>query len=541
MSYVNALRLVKSLSSDSPKRSLTLATSFQSENINIYLQALYAKAETRLNVTNLPFNTLQQYILEKRFGESVILLLPWDILPGFDWRTGIVEPSLTLEEATLKIDQFMQLMPESQPLVYIDAPHPPFLSTVEEDAYLRRIMMQSVAAQGGVVVGEEVFDLANYLESGIAIRGKSASDVAEALWCQLEKKRTSERKKVLITDLDNTLWQGVVAEEPVEYSPKGKGFPFFIYQTFLKRLKQSGILLAAVSKNDLDVALKPFDDGGMVLCQEDFVAIVASYEAKSGQIKMLADNLNLGLDSFVFVDDNPVELEEVSRAIDGIEVLRFPPDHSAMSYFFRTLHQLFQTTELTEEDKRRTEMYRASMKSISSVESSGADITSFYQSLDMKLTIYNRSLSDNQRAIQLINKTNQFNLNGLRVSEGEFKTLVSEGCQVYSAGLSDCNGDHGEIMVCIVSPHNEILYWVQSCRVLKRTVEFAFLRWLIGYVNTDKEFDFKVKKTKRNSPLMSSLKEIGIGEDISQLKSAELLAKLEGRGAAIEVSFKGMK
>src|SRR5262249_7748607 len=154
-------------------------------------------------------------------------------------------------------------------------------------------------------------------------------------------------------------------------------------------------------------------------------------------IREIARQLNLGLDAFVFVDDNPIELEEVSSALPDVRVIRFPSSDDRMPELFDALCQLFPRTVVTTEDADRTNMYRRRLDGMVPDTSEGADLTAFLRGLEMSLVINDRSRGDRARAVQLINKTNQFNLNGRRVTDEEVGAVLADGGRLYTASLSD--------------------------------------------------------------------------------------------------------
>jgi FkbH-like protein len=271
-------------------------------------------------------------------------------------------------------------------------------------------------------------------------------------------------------------------------------------------LRSEGALLAAVSRNDAEIAMLPFRAGGMPLGEEDFVAIVASYNAKSAQIAELASHLNLGLDSFVFVDDNPVELTEVSLALPDVRCVPFPRQADALAGFLSELSSLFGRREVTAEDRDRTKLYRRRLEGLTPSATSGADISQFLKDLDMTLTLHDRSHGDRTRAVQLINKTNQFNLNGRRVTESEVADVVDAGGRLYSASLSDRSGSHGEILACLVSADGVVTAFAMSCRVFQRRVEHAFLAWLASQPHPLAAIDWA--PTPRNEPFAQFLREL---------------------------------
>ena len=392
-------------------------------------------------------------------------------------------------------------------MLYLSAPLPPVFLNPSAIALLRLGLLELAVSVGAMLLDPKCFALGSYLASGVPVGGAGMSEVAEAVIaysiCQAES-----RSKVLITDLDNVMWSGVIAEDGmggILCGPEGKGYRHFIYQSFLAKLKASGVLLAAVSRNDLSVALAPIETGQILLSKNDFVEILASYEPKSIHIRGLASRLNLGLDSFVFVDDNPIELAEVAATLPAVRCFQFPQHDSALPELLHGLSALFARQTVTEEDRLRTEMYRRrlALSTVVSSKENGADLFDFLTGLQMKLTINDRQITDSSRAIQLINKTNQFNLNGHRVTEEEVMSVLRQGGHLYTVKLDDRTGSHGEILACLVDAQGRILVLVLSCRVFQRKVEHAFLVWLRRSLGDCLTMSFVA--TERNTPVRDFL------------------------------------
>jgi FkbH-like protein len=292
-------------------------------------------------------------------------------------------------------------------------------------------------------------------------------------------------KKVLVLDLDNTLWGGVVAEDGLEgielgdTSPRGEAFKAF--QTYLLSLKPRGVLLAVCSKNDHARAAEVFEKHPeMVLRMEDLVSFKANWEPKSDNIRQMAAELNLGLDSFVFVDDSPAEIEIVRQFAPEVTTILLGPDASGHAAQLQDC-RLFEPRNLTIEDAERTGQYRAEVKR-KELQSSAADMGSYLESLAMEAAISEFAPVDVPRLAQLINKSNQFNLTTRRRTEAELQALLAEPNYAgFSIRLKDRFVDHGLISIVIGSKRDgtmEIDTWLMSCRVLKRQVEAEALNEL---------------------------------------------------------------
>ena len=532
MNFLEARRLVSGFQGG-PPLSFLFALSGTAEPFVLYLQAAAARRGRAADVRFLPFNTLAQALRADADPTvtEVFLLLPWDFAPEADWRSGVPEAvdhealrSRAAETATL-----FARRPQAR-LLYLPAPLPPLFPDPARGAAFARSLESLAVGLGARLLPADAFALGGYLASGCPVGGTWIGKVAEAV-VEAASGAPPEPKKVLVTDLDNVLWSGLIAEEGPEgiaCEPSGPGYRHFIYQGLLRRLRREGTVLAAVSRNDPDVVLAPFRPAGgrMLLREEDFVAIIAGYHAKSAQIRELAERLNLGLDSFVFVDDNPVEVAEVSLALPDVRCVAFPQHDDGLAAFLDEVASLFPHREITAEDRERTALYRRRLEGFVANDLQGADLTRFLQDLKMTLTIHDRARGDRARAVQLINKTNQFNLNGRRLTDEQVRATLDAGGRLFGATLADRTGDHGEILACLVAPDGTIESLVMSCRVFQRRVEYAFLAWLVAQPNPPT--GFRWASTARNAPFQQFLSQVAgplNGAGVVRLEPATVAAR----------------
>ncbi len=286
-------------------------------------------------------------------------------------------------------------------------------------------------------------------------------------------------KKCIVVDLDNTLWGGVIGDEGVDgikVGPDGGaiGEAYSAFQIWLKAMSRRGIALAVCSKNDLDIAKEPFlKKSGMALDLDDFVVFKANWSNKADNLRAIAAELNIGLDSIVFIDDNPVERDLIRRELPQVAVPEMPNDPADFIEVI-CMGRWFETVALSKEDFLRVEAYRQNI-SRREEECLSADLDTFLSDLNMGAiwsAVDSRSL---QRAAQLINKTNQFQLTQSRYTEAEVKTkAASSAYWVGNFSLVDKFGDHGIISVVILRFENQSCFidtWVMSCRVFSRTME----------------------------------------------------------------------
>lgn len=508
MTFLEAKRLLRDLQGGRPMR-LRLCLSGTAEPLLLYARAAAAARGVALEIETLPFGTLRQHLLTAPDDVAEIALLcPWDLADALDWRTGGPAEPVKPDRLFLQAAQILGALrdrPRTR-VVYLPAPVPAVTTAPEQLANATIRLRAELAGQGAQLLDGDDFALTPYLASGFPIASNSIYRVAERL-VDVALQPAADTKKLLVTDLDNTLWRGLVAEDGLDalaFAPEGVGYRHHLYQVALQRLKASGVLLAAASRNDprdSEAALAP---GRMPIGRNDLVAVEAGYGAKSAMIRDLVARLNLGLEAVVFIDDNPVELAEVSAALPAVTTLAFPSAEDDLPAFLDRLAQLFRRDHVTGEDLSRTELYRR-MAATAPPPANNApgDVLGFLRSLDMRLTIRDASQGDRARAVQLINKTNQFNLNGRRYDDAEVAAMLAAGGRLFTAKLDDRAGSHGEILACLIGADGVIEALVLSCRVFQRRVEHAFLAWLLQQPGAPSLLRFAA--TERNEPLRQFL------------------------------------
>jgi FkbH-like protein len=293
-------------------------------------------------------------------------------------------------------------------------------------------------------------------------------------------------KKVLALDLDNTLWGGVVAEDGLEGIELGdtsaRGEAFKAFQKYILSLKQRGVLLAVCSKNELARAAEPFEKHPeMILKMADIVSFQANWAPKSDNLRAMAAELNLGLDSFVFVDDNPAEIEIVRQFAPEVTAILLGPDPSEYAGQLADC-RLFEPRSITIEDAERTGQYRSEGQR-KALKASVTDMGAYLESLQMEAVVSEFVPVDVPRLSQLINKSNQFNLTTRRRSEAEVIAVMNDpDCIGFSLRLKDRFGDHGLVSIVIGRRAGDVMEvdtWLMSCRVLKRQVEEEVLNELV--------------------------------------------------------------
>ena len=285
-------------------------------------------------------------------------------------------------------------------------------------------------------------------------------------------------KKCLVLDLDNTLWGGVIGDDGlsgIQIGELGTGHAFSDFQKWLKELKNRGILLTVCSKNNEDTAKEPFEKHPeMVLRLEDFSMFVANWEDKARNIRTIQQALNIGMDSMVFLDDNPFERELVRTMIPEITVPELPEDPALYLQYLRGL-DLFETASYSREDAGRTEQYREKAQR-AAFEAAFQSYDDYLEALQMRASAAAFDPFHYPRIAQLTQRSNQFNLRTVRYTEAEIEALAQDESRIgLYFTLKDKFGDHGLISVVVLEKQPEdtlfISEWLMSCRVLKRGME----------------------------------------------------------------------
>ena len=293
-----------------------------------------------------------------------------------------------------------------------------------------------------------------------------------------------KNKKGLVLDLDNTLWGGIVGDDGVDNIKIGKdtseGQVYYEFQNYIKELKQMGIILNINSKNDYENAISGLEHPDGVLKKDDFVVIKANWLPKSKNMLDIANELNLGVDSLVFVDDNPAERAIINQHIPSVKT----PEMKSPETYINTIDRagFFEVTNLSKDDLKKTQMYRDNMER-NKIMASFTNYDDYLKSLEMHAKIESFIPLYMARIAQLTNKSNQFNLTTKRYTQAEIEEVSNDDNYLTLYGkLEDIFGDNGVISVVIGHINKTILdidLWIMSCRVLKRDVEKAMLDVLV--------------------------------------------------------------
>jgi FkbH-like protein len=352
--------------------------------------------------------------------------------------------------------------------------------------------LEEAAAQDGVLLLDVAraserdgidawFDTGRWLQGKLEIAPQAAPKYGDLLARILAAQRGLS-KKCLVLDLDNTLWGGVIGDDGMEGIVLGEGSAVgeahLALQHYAKQLTQRGIILAVCSKNDTRVAEEVFDKHPeMVLSRSDIAAFVANWNDKAENLKTIATRLNIGIDSLVFVDDNPVERARIRESLPMIAVPELPED---AAQYVRCLADAgyFEAVAFTSEDQQRAQQYASNAERDALLESAQS-MDDFLRGLRMSVVSGPFTAVDHVRIVQLINKTNQFNTTTRRYTSEEITELTNQpSALTLQFRLLDRIGDNGLVSTMIMRPTSdredvlEIENWVMSCRVFGRQLEF---------------------------------------------------------------------
>jgi FkbH-like protein len=348
------------------------------------------------------------------------------------------------------------------------------------------------------------FDLKSELLAGLPYSLPHADAVGQAL-AQLLGPRLP--KKGLITDLDDTFWKGIVGDagpDGVSWDLASHSQIHGLYQQMLRALADEGVLIGIASKNDPAAVKQAFARPDVLMPLDRAFPVEVHWNAKSGSVERILRTWNILADSVVFVDDSPMELAEVGAAHPGMECMLFPKSDYAEAYaFLRRLRDRFGKARVSDEDRLRLQSIRQNAEFQQVVEQGGAAPEAFLEQLNAIVTLDFRLPSTDPRVLELVDKTNQFNLNGIRFSEADWQTALEQpGAFLVAVSYEDKFGQLGKIAVLQGRQRDRTLLinaWVMSCRAFARRIEHQCLRTLFERFDAQ-EMEFAWQPTPKNGP-----------------------------------------
>jgi FkbH-like protein len=348
------------------------------------------------------------------------------------------------------------------------------------------------------------FDIKSEILSGFPYKLPHASALAQSMASLLQPRSP---KKGLITDLDDTLWSGILGEvgiEGVSWSLERHSHIHGLYQQFLSSLASAGVLVGVASKNDAALVQQAFDRKDLLLKKEKVFPFEVHWHRKSDSVQRILKSWNIGPEAAVFVDDSPMEAAEVKAAFPAMECLVFKKDdYQSVWDLLANLRASFGKTTISNEDAIRLESLRSAAPLLEALGQDGNASDEFLKRADAFVSFDFTKRPKDGRAFELVNKTNQFNLNGKRFSESEWtKFLADPASFLVTVTYQDKYGPLGKIAVLLGRVNEKKLHvaaWVMSCRAFSRRIEHHTLKRILDKFDADEAvFDFQA--TERNGP-----------------------------------------
>ena len=464
---------------------------------------------------------------------GVMIALEWpDLDPRLGWRgTGELSEDILsdVQQRTGRLEAAIRNLAASVPVALslpVTPPAPLFITPTRElnrtEARLRELLYKLVAETPASVVHPQIalfdgHDLRAELMNGFPFTIPQTDQLANQL---IETAFPPAPKKGLITDLDETLWSGVLGDdglEGVHWDLDHKTHFHALYQQLLNSLAESGTLVGVASKNDLDLVERALRRSDILVKRDWLFPVEAHWEPKAGSVARTLSRWNIGAGDVVFVDDNELELALVKEAFPAMECVLFRRDDATL---LRRLRDSFGKREVREEDRLRTRSLRQGEAVQAAVESNSLD--ALLEGAEAIVTLSWSKDPLDPRALELVNKTNQFNLNGRRYTPAEWdQSLAGDWSRLLVVEYADRFGKLGKISVlagCAQGATFRVNTWVLSCRAFSRRIEHQVLRTLLEKWNT---VEFEFVQTERNGPTAAFFESIGGETTITSAVFAE--------------------
>jgi FkbH-like protein len=536
----------------SPLR-LTVASTFTDNSLYPFIGAPLVEAGMEPIIEHGPYNQLFQVCLDYKSHFSVepdviILLFRLEDIVLEELLAFLQGDAGAFERAGAKIDQLVSVLQGLRAAfkgaLFINLPPFPTCLPTSTSALdnpqglgqLHRALTTRFLERTAGITGLRICDFdAAQRECGLAdsfdarqwyLYRQPFTDLfllkAGALLARMIVSLRQAQKKCVVLDCDNTLWGGVIGEDGMGGIQLGDEFPGTAFRDFQRLLlywRQQGVLLALASKNNEADVWDVFDKhGGMLLKREHIAAWQINWNPKSDGIPQIAKSLNIGVDSLVFIDDNPMEIDYMRGARPEVLSILLPEEPADILEAMQRL-TCFDRLEVTQEDRQRSDMMRVEQQR----ELLGSTLTKeeFRQSLGLRLDFFRAQPEDLDRITQLINKTNQFNLTTIRRTLDEMRALADSPLhRIYGLRVSDKFGDYGLTGVVIAeisAERSEMILdtFLLSCRVLGRGVETALLVALAEEARAVEAADLVASfiPSAKNAPAASFLPDQGFHEE----------------------------
>lgn len=538
MNLIEALEIIKKpVAENAPQFQVFLACGFTPLHLQTFLKAELCKAfpeyliEIKSGLFGALFENLER--LQQESFDAVAVAIEW---ADFDARLGIrnlggwhstdlYDIVETVRQRASQICQILEQLAKSTPTICSmpTLPLPAMFLTRTHESSMWELQLREIIASLAASVSQEGkirvlsaqtldelspminrFDAKSEIITGFPYNLEHASVLAELFTRVIHNPIP---KKGVITDLDDTLWAGILGEVGIEnvcWNLEHHAQEHGLYQQFLSSLASAGVLIAVASKNDKALVEQAFERKDLLLTKDNVYPLEAHWSPKSVSIQRILKMWNVAADSVVFLDDSPMETAEVKAAFPEIECITFPKgDYQATWDLLKRLRDLFGKSVISEEDTLRLKSIRSSGALLNLKETGGSTFDDFLEKANASITFISSKKPD-ERAFELINKTNQFNLNGRRLTEGEWKNYLREmDSLLLTVSYEDKYGPLGKIAALLVKSNGKRLRvdsWVISCRAFSRRIEHQCLKYLFEKFGVD-EVEVDYQETHRNGPV----------------------------------------
>lgn len=443
------------------------------------------------------------------------------------WRTtDLTDIVKSAKQAVARLEQALRRVSASIP-TYVcmpTLPLPPLFTTSTQQAGGCELQLRQLVASLATSISNESsirvlnaqrldefsppqarLDVQSELMAGFPYKLPHTATIAELLAALIQN---PVPKKGLITDLDDTLWAGILGEvgtEGISWHLDRHTHLHGLYQQFLGSLASAGVLIAVASKNDRALVEQAFERKDLIISKENVYPVEVHWARKSESAQRILKTWNIGPEAVVFIDDSPMEVAEVKAAFPEMECVVFPKnDYPAMWDLLKRLRDLFGKDVISEEDSIRLKSIRGASALRESWDVAGGSLDDFLQSADALVRVTFGKQAGDGRAFELINKTNQFNVNGKRLSDAAWMAYLSDPATfLMTVSYEDKYGPLGKISVLLGRVQGKVLRvdsWVMSCRAFSRRIEYQCLKQLFEKFDAE-EICFDYQATSRNGPL----------------------------------------
>ena len=525
ISYYKVLEKLKNNSKKKTTSNIYLLTNYNHSVLLKFIKYHLINEDLNFNIYGSKYDQVDQEIINKKkiknLDKANILIISLDFKKYYNLTDSRFKQFI--KETKFKISEWFKHFQNNDfnEILFFNFAQPTEKNLIIKKQYLKKINQYLLSFKFKNI---KIFDLDNVVNNfGYKyLYDEKNYFISKILFSELANSQISEeivkfirsnyiiRKKCLCIDLDNTLWGGVLGEDGVggvkfgSNSYAGHGFKNF--SNYLKNISKKGVILAINSKNNIEDVREMFEKHpDMSLSLNDFSSIKINWKPKNENLKEITKELNIGLDSIVFLDDSIYERENIKKFLPNVNILDFPPSSDML---IKTIEDscFFNTNSILKEDLKKRKQYLLIKKS-QKIKESSISYVDFLSKLKMKIQISKVNKINFDRSVQMINKTNQFNLTSKRFTENSFaKFIKTDNLKTYVLSVKDKFGDHGitglAVLKKIKSDNWEIPVFLLSCRILGRQIEDEFLKTIL--IDSKKNNISSLKGifniTKKNKP-----------------------------------------